>query len=278
MQLKSLQEQFTAYLLVESPEISSNIVALGPPGLHDISTSLCKADNSDRFTRLKIYFDAYRLRLIEALKDNYPALHTILGDEQFASLCTDYLKHHPSRHFSIRYFGHALPDFLAGFPPYSGQVALKELALFEWTLRDVFDAADDHSLTMEELQQIPLPNWPEISFRFHPSLRRIQLSTNAVQIWKAIQEQQENIVPESVNSPVEWILWRQNLNSYFKPLDLADSLALTALMEGQNFTQVCDILCQILDADNAAVGAARLIQQCVRDGLMSASLFPRTVK
>ena len=34
-------------------------------------------------TRLAIYYDAYRLRLIEALDGNYPVLHGWLGDEEF---------------------------------------------------------------------------------------------------------------------------------------------------------------------------------------------------
>ena len=39
---------------------------------------------------------------------NYPALHRLLGDQDFGKLCSDYLRQHPPVHASIRWFGDAM--------------------------------------------------------------------------------------------------------------------------------------------------------------------------
>src|SRR5688572_1850664 len=63
-------------------------------------------------TRLGIYASAYRLRLIEALGSNYPQLAKLLGEEDFATVCTAYVRAHTSERPSIRYYGDRLPAFL----------------------------------------------------------------------------------------------------------------------------------------------------------------------
>ena len=49
--------------------------------------------------RLRVYSDAFRLRLIEALQANYPVLAKFSGEEAFARLAQEYLAVYPSRHF-----------------------------------------------------------------------------------------------------------------------------------------------------------------------------------
>ncbi|MHB8535227.1 MAG: HvfC/BufC family peptide modification chaperone, partial [Sulfuricaulis sp.] len=124
--LHGLQSDFQSYLLH------------GGDGMLGRVTSTAKADAP---TRLTIYYDAYRLRLIEALDSNYPVLHAWIGDEEFEQLGLAYLGAHPSGHFSIRYFGHRLPEFL-GTEAYSDRPYLGEMAMLEWALSEAFDAED----------------------------------------------------------------------------------------------------------------------------------------
>ena len=82
------------------------------------------------------------MRLIEALDDTYSVLHKLLGDETFVSLAEMFIAAHPSVHRSIRWYGRELADFLLNCPPFSEQPILSEIARFDWTLAEVFDAAD----------------------------------------------------------------------------------------------------------------------------------------
>src|SRR5262249_50106553 len=89
-------------------------------------------------TRLAIYGGAYRSRLGEALESNYPALAKLLGAADFGTLANDYVTAHDSPYFSVRYYGDALPQFLATHEEYAAAPVLAELAQWEWAMTSVF--------------------------------------------------------------------------------------------------------------------------------------------
>ncbi|PJB07711.1 MAG: DUF2063 domain-containing protein, partial [Hydrogenophilales bacterium CG_4_9_14_3_um_filter_63_34] len=63
--------------------------------------------------RLKIYHDAYRLRLIEALSKAYPNLFRLLGDALFERMARSYIAAHPSGYRNLRWYGGELAEHLA---------------------------------------------------------------------------------------------------------------------------------------------------------------------
>src|SRR5207244_2774521 len=81
--------------------------------------------------RVHVYAGMYFWRLVDALREDFPKLATVLGDGGFADLVRGYIRAHPSTAPSIRHLGRALPDFLAGYPPAS----LAALARLAWTRR-----------------------------------------------------------------------------------------------------------------------------------------------
>ena len=92
---------------------------------------------------LDVYRHAYRARLAAALADNYTVLARALGDEAFDALAQAYIAAQPSRHPSIRWFGHELAGFMAqaddDLVPHA---SLVDFAAMDWALRAAFDAAD----------------------------------------------------------------------------------------------------------------------------------------
>ena len=134
--LHRLQNQFQDYLLNSNPLFQNSIV----------NTKKIPAE-----TRLAIYANAYRSRLIDALAANYPVLQAHLGCAQFEELGQAYLSAYPSLHRSIRWFGDQLTHFLCKNSCYKEIPYLGELAQFEWTLTLVFDATDSTILQMEKM-------------------------------------------------------------------------------------------------------------------------------
>jgi len=61
--------------------------------------------------RLKIYADAYFYRLLDCLKEDFPATAAVTG-EAFAGLVRAYLDEHPPTEPSIFYAGRHLADFV----------------------------------------------------------------------------------------------------------------------------------------------------------------------
>ena len=187
--------------------------------------------------RLAIYYDAYRIRLAEALSEAFGKTHAYVGDETFADLCSTYIDKHPSRYRNLRWFGDAFPALVAAALPDYPVVA--ELAGFEWALGLAFDAADAPVLMPEDIQQLDAADWEQVGFVLPPSLQMMSLHWNVPGIWLALEK--EESPPEAVFSEeaCAWGVWRKELQAHFRSLDAYESLALRGLGQGQSFSRVC---------------------------------------
>jgi hypothetical protein len=253
--LHDLQKAFQAYLLNPAEQMSERVVS---------DEQLSDAG------RLGIYAKAYRLRLSEALGTDFPALHTLLGDAGFTAMARAYIEACPSRHFSIRWFGHQLSAFLSTHSEYKGKPVLAEMAAFEWALSHALDAADAPCLGVADLAGIPLETWPDLRFALHPSITRLDLWWNAPILWKAIDAKQPPQAPERSDTLQAWLVWRQDLASYFKSLDVAEAAALDTLRAGGCFAQICEGLCETVDEEEVPLHAAQLLQHWLAKGLIAA--------
>lgn len=230
------------------------------------------ADNAhvDARTRLSIYTEAYRLRLLEALDANYPVLHQWQGDEAFQTLGGAYIDVCPSSHYNIRYFGDQLPRFLAVVEPFCDTPVLSEMAALEWALALAFDAADSPVVTTGAVAAIPAERWPDMRFRFHPAVQRLDLHSNVPTIWKSIHAQTTPPDPQSDPGLTGWLVWRQSHSPYFRSLSVDEAWALDAARHGNDFADLCEGLCEWIDAQNVATHAAALLQQWIADSLVTA--------
>lgn len=254
MQLRKLQYEMQRHLLGQSGGIISEIVDAPP---------LPAAD------RLAIYRNAYQVRLIDALDDTYPILHALLGDEMFVAMGEAFVAAQPSVHRSIRWYGRELADFLAHSPPYEEQPILAEVALLEWTLAEVFDAEDAEPKSRAALSAVAPSAWADLGIEFHPSLRRLDLEWNSVAVWKALSADATPPPPERA-APVPWLLWRQDLQNYFRSITAVEAAALDAALRGQNFSQICEDLRAWLPDDEVPPAAATLVGNWADSGIITA--------
>jgi hypothetical protein len=261
--LASLQSDFQAFLLRREGRL-----------LDRVSGSA----RMDAQRRVAIYYDAYRLRLLEALDANYPVLHAWIGDDEFERLGLAYLDVHPSRHFSIRYFGHRLPVFL-DTEAYRDRPYLAEMAALEWALSEAFDAADDEIMRIEDMTGIPPHAWPGMRLRFHASMRRLNLRWNVPAIWNPINrniESEKNgeeptaevAAPATEEYPRSWLIWRQELKTYFRSLSVDEAWAIDTAGAGGTFAEICEGLVEWIDAQNVALHAAGLLKRWIGDGII----------
>ncbi len=260
--LHTLQSDFQSYLIHGGEHMLGRVTGTAKVGAQ---------------TRLAIYYDAYRLRLLEALDSNYPALHAWIGDEEFEKLGLAYLGAYPSTHFSIRYFGHRLPDYLATKDAYRDKPYLREMAALEWAMSEAFDAPDSPLIGLDDMAAIPPDAWPEMRLQFHASLHRLDLRWNIPGIWKAIKEDQPPEEPREGEWPQAWIVWRQDLKTFYRSLSVDEAWALDAARTGGSFAAICEGLCEWIDAQNVAVQAAALLKRWIVDDLIREIYIPPSV-
>jgi hypothetical protein len=252
--LRSLQDCFQAHVLAGEQSMLAKISPDAKPSAA---------------ARLAIYANGYRLRLLEALSSDYPALLTLAGDELFEQIGRAYIDAHPSKHFSIRYFGQHLSAFLTATAPYSDTPALSEMAALEWSLSLSFDAADAAVITVETLAKLPPESWPELRLRFHPSVQRHYFHWNMPELWSAIDAQTEPQPPHQYTQPRVWLIWRRDLQNYFRPLKRVEAWALDSMRNGTAFAAVCEGLCAYIDAEQVGLHAAGLLKGWVQAGLVT---------
>ncbi|HLY52162.1 MAG TPA: DNA-binding domain-containing protein [Steroidobacteraceae bacterium] len=255
--LAHLQGQFQEYLLRGTPGIEAHVVGSARVPVE---------------TRLAIYAGAYGSRLIDALAANYPALAALLGEEDFRALGAKYVSTHDSPYFSIRHYGESLADFLAGHRDYADVPLLAELARWEWQLSEVFDAADAEPLSGAALGHIAPADWAQLRFTWHPSVRRIALSWNAPQLWKALTDESERPELSVRATPVEWLAWRSALRTWFRSLEPLEARCVDAARSGRSFGELCELLAAARGAQAAPAAAAGLLRGWLAEGLIVAAV------
>jgi hypothetical protein len=244
--LSRVQGDMQEFLLRGDPSVEAHVV-----GTERVSVA----------TRLGIYHHAYRARLVEALCANYPAMVRLLGAEQFAQLGATYIDARDSRTFSVRHYGDELSTFVK--TPF-----LVDLARWEWTIAEVFDAADATPLSVKSLASIPPEGWSDIRLGFHPSMRRLSLSSNAVQVWKALTSDAEPPEPRSDVEPTTWLLWRQDLKTLYRSLSVPEAQMVGGAVAGRSFGDLCSDLCVHCTEDEAPARAAGFLREWVESGLI----------
>ena len=253
--LRRLQQDLQRHLLDHDAAIADAIVDAPPLPVLE---------------RLGIYANGYRVRLIEALDNTYPLLHRLLGDDDFMAVGKSFVAAHPSVHRSIRWYGRELAEFLSRTPPHADQPIVAELAQLEWTLAEVFDAPDADSVSRAEFAAIDPSAWSELRFAFHPSLRRLPLRWNTAAAWQALNREEVPPHPECAEQPVPWLLWRQDLQNYFRSLAPDEAIALDCALRGGSFGEICEALAERLPEDEIPLRAAGLLGLWADSGIIVA--------
>jgi hypothetical protein len=234
----------------------------------DASALTLATPNFSTQARLHIYHQAYRLRLIDALRNDYPALEIYLGEAEFISLALEFISEHPSHNPSLRWLGEKLPEFLRTHAHWQAHTEVLELAEFEWRQVMAFDAADASLTSIAELRALPPEQWFTLKLELHPSLQLMHCYSNAPARWNAATKNNTAIATEFAQATQAWLMWRENLQVVYRPIDTAEAWALKAFLMQQTFADVCEGLCEWFAAEQVPMQAAQYLQHWISGGLV----------
>ena len=245
MDLQSLQRAFQVSIL----------------GADDrVAAELAESASEHYPQRSGVYTQGYRSRLLEALSTSYPVLRQALGDACFDAAMRRYIDANPSRHYSIRYYGDQVPGFIAAHVAGHDGSAVADLARWEWTLADVFDAADDAAVAPDRLTRVSPAAWATVSFGLRASVRTVHTRSNAVQWWRSAQGECAAPATLEVAPECGWLLWRSNLKTLVRSMDTVESRAIASALAGENFGQLCEAVAREVGDADAPLRAASLLR------------------
>ncbi len=247
MKLAQLQASFQDHVLRDDTAIEQQVL-----GDARFPTAL----------RLGVYSGAYALRLIEVLGESFPAVQAALGDRQFAALVSDFARACPSRYRSARAYGEELGPWLASRLSGPKAAGIADLARFEWAVAGAFDAADQRSLEASDLAAVAPTQWSDLQFAFSPTLRGVNLNSNAVAWWRFACAGQARPSKWRPTCLQRWVVWRRDLAVFYRRLPQAEAQILDAARSGACFGELCAAL-------DGPARAATLLHGWVSEGLLS---------
>jgi hypothetical protein len=238
-------------------------------GDDSVLAEILDSPREKRETLFGVYRYAYGSRLVEAMGNDHELLHAYLGDEMFGEMGHAYVKARPSEHPNLRWFSQGLPEFLKSAEPYSNYPVLSDLAALEKALNDAFDGEDAPVVALSDMAGFAPEAWNDLKFVAHPTVARLDLSTNASAIWLALKNEEDPPEAEALTEPSRLLVWRQDVTPMFRELSTEEAMMWDEAADGIPFGVLCEMLATYDDPDGAAARGAGYLHGWVTSGLLT---------
>jgi hypothetical protein len=257
MLLKEWQLAFETFLLDE--DRSANL---------SLGKSLIGGPTLDVGTGLAIYHNAYKARLLEVLRNDFPTILHWLGDEEFDDLAMAYIRRYPSAHYSLRWLGKGFEGFVREHLVPEQSAPLAELIALEWAFTLAFDAPADEPLTIDAVAALAPEEWPELRVKAVPSLQWLGCRFNSLALWRSVKEKADFPESMALDIPQACLIWRNQLICSYRSLDSAQATALDGLLnQGWSFAELCAELA-VTYGEGAPLQAVTWLKQWIQEGLL----------
>ena len=228
-------------------------------------------------SRLDVYANAYRARLIAALRDNHEVLYRAMGDSAFEALALAYIEANPSPHRSIRWFGDGLAGFMAGrFADQLDHPSLVDMARMDWALRAAFDAQDSAPLAATDLASLAPEDWPGLCLQLQPGSGLLALEWVIEPAWAALRAAESDTDLPELEAPVvgahALLVWRRGLETRWRALPPLEASLINALQAGASFAELCEQAARQGGEEDAAAAVIACLQQWLADELLSSEI------
>jgi hypothetical protein len=226
--------------------------------------------------RLAVYHNAYHMRLLECLREEFPILRQTLGEETFDAFAYGYLHNYPSRSYTLTQLGARFASFLADTCPVDAgrwEEFLIDLATLEWTFSEVFDGPGIEGQPLFDPATITAEYWLQTRLTLAPCLRLLRLRSPVQEYYAALRSGEEPLPPESADTFLA--VTRHDYIVRHYPLHPAEFALLHALAAGRTVAAALEEAAPRLANDaNAATLLGSWFQRWAANGFIQAALPP----
>ncbi|MBT7768317.1 MAG: DUF2063 domain-containing protein [Bdellovibrionales bacterium] len=229
--LQNFQADFTQAIVAadEEPRLLKEIIPAGK-----------LADGS---AALAVHRDGYYARLTEALGETFEGCWYLLGDEDFFTLCREYIDTHRSTCYSLSDYGEEMPSFIASHPNYQDTPYLKDLARLDLAFMETFHAAPHIPLSINAITQLGIEQLEKSKIVFGPAINLLVLDYSVLTLWQS--RTLEQVTNSNLLSPVEQathlMMYKIEQQTYIQPISKEQSSTLSLLILGQEVGAVVEL-------------------------------------
>ena len=180
------------YRLITAPSgVAEGLAAERDLGAGGLDAVVLGDDRLSAEARVDIYANMYFYRILDALKEDFPATLAVLGADNFHNLVTGYMLEYPPTDPSISHCGRHLADYLRDHPMRESAPFIADLARLERAIVEVFQAPDAAALNPDSLRAIAPEEWPALKLAIHPSAQILALGWRVSELLRAVEEHRE---------------------------------------------------------------------------------------
>ena len=263
-QLKELQSLL--YRLITAPSgVAEGLAAERGLDADGLDAIVRGDDRLSAEARVDIYANMYFYRILDALKEDFPATLAVLGADNFHNLVTGYLLEYPPREPSLYYCGRYLAEYLSDHPLREQTPFVTDLAALERAIVEVFQGRDAEALAPEALRAIAPADWPAMKLMLQPAAQLLALDWRVSDLARAVEDDRPWNPPE--HRAVKVLVWRQGTRVFHRELEAVEAEALEAIVRGESFAEICD---RVAARDHDPVAAVnRMLARWLSDGLLA---------
>lgn len=174
--------------------------------------------------------------LLNTLKDIYPLITKLIGEDFFRVTAKEYINCYPSCSGNLHDYGEYFSDFLAEYQPLHDLIYLAEVAQFEWACHTVCFAAEHAPLSIEKLQQFNPDQYEQLHFTLHPASQLIKFHFPILRIIDLCNGDINEVIDVNEGG-INLLIIRRDLNLSLIPLAAGEFEFLLALHNNATLSQ-----------------------------------------
>lgn len=186
-------------------------------------------------------YDVYRNNVIvgltDALRNYFPVLRKLVGDDFFTAMAAAFARAHPPTLPVLFRYGDAMPAFLTDFPPVAHLGYLPDIARLELAVKDAYHAADHQALPADALVAMPPDDLPRTRLHIAAHVHLVRSDWPIHAIWSA---NTQGTPPPADHFPEVVLVLRPAFDPVVVLLPPATAQFIAALMAGQTLGEAVD--------------------------------------
>jgi len=174
--------------------------------------------------------------LVSGLRERFPVVEKIVGEEFFAAMAGVFVRRCPPRSPLLAGYGDELADFLACFPPVRELPYLADVARLEAARTRAYHAPDVVSLNVAAFAVLAASEVDTVRLELHPSVEIVRSPHPIVTIW-AMNTGEQKLAPIDDWRGEDALVARPHLQVEVRTLPAGGAAFLLALAGGARLDQ-----------------------------------------
>lgn len=194
--------------------------------------------------RLRIYRHSIAATQADALRDSYPAVLALVGEDFFQRLAARHAQQFPATAGNLQHYGGALDQCIDAMPAARALGYLADVARLEWRRQLAALASDASALDAGELNAAMGIEPENLRLILHPSLHVLRSEYAVLSLWQWCQAP-DDTPPDPRRSGEHVLIWRDEGAVTMAAVEPATLVCIEALSGGRSVAAAYGAACDM---------------------------------